>query len=208
MSIALKNALLGAAKVNILDEGKSFVTGKGEANGLNYVSKGFVIGGIAEFRKRSPYVLLKEGSWFGGTNVYQNTEHHFRFVAVEPAIVIHIPGEIVRKLAETHLEIFKLLYFATSEGARDTVDLLFVSYSLDMPQRLAFFLMEMLKAFHQVNGTVPMIPVSQNVLSLILGASRQRINHELHGLAEKGIITITRKRIFINNLSALASLIE
>jgi CRP-like cAMP-binding protein len=203
---AAKAALLDAAQLHTLDMDDYLVLGKGNMNGLFYVMRGIVIAGIPNLAKSTPFVLFKAGEWFGGTVIYNGADFQYRITSVEASRIVFIPGHAIRDAAENHRELFRLLYLVTSERARATLEMLFVSSGMTLTQKVAYFLLEVAKRFPRVAGATPMISMSQTMLAQMLGLSRLSLNRQLHLLAEKNIIAIERKKVFIVDVPLLESL--
>ena len=168
---------------------------------------GVIIGGINEFQKPAPLVVFKEGIWFGASILYREPDFQYQFATLDYAEILHIPGSKIKELAAIYPEIYKLLYFITSERAHETIDTLFASFAMSITQKVVYFLLKLSQRYLRVTGTRPMLSISQSKFAKILGLSRPKLNQELQSLERLGAISIARKRIYISDLPALESVL-
>lgn len=159
LSLALRNALVEAAKVRSFDVGEHFLMGKGTENGLCYLVRGLMEVRIHQSQKSSPFAIFKGGGWFGGTTFDEEPDFLYQISAIESAELLFVPDGFLRDLAERNTEIFKLLYRVTAHHANSAIDLLFASSSMPAPQKLAYFIWRLSLSFSKIPGAAPMIPM-------------------------------------------------
>jgi CRP/FNR family transcriptional regulator, cyclic AMP receptor protein len=200
---SIKNSLLSSAYLYSLESGEHLVLGKGEANGLFYLLQGLVIVGIPDLSKSSPFVILKAGDWIGGTVIFKDSDFLYKIASIEYSKIIFIPDTVIRDTANICPELFKLLYLVVVDHARESVGMLTASAGMKMPQKVAYFLLEVAKRFPQVAGAHSMISMSQAMLAQMLGLSRLTLNQQLRALEKKNLVAIERKAIHILNVGAL-----
>jgi CRP-like cAMP-binding protein len=203
---SIRNLLQTSATKRSFDIGEHFLMGQGAENGLCFLSHGVMVLGINSFEKSSPFAIFKRGDWFGGSTFIRDPDFLYRIAAIEPSTVCFFPDRMLREAAGRHLEIYKLLFLATTNHTNDAIDLLFASTGMTQGQKVAYFLLKIARSFPQVAGTAPVIPISQTALAQLLGLSRLTLNQQLHALVQIGIIEIRRRKVFIMNMKALEAL--
>jgi CRP-like cAMP-binding protein len=136
--------------------------------------------------KSSPWVLFKLGDWFGGSLI-DDTSFLFRARAscIEHAEIVSFSENLLKDLAETYNEIYKLLYMVNRTRANEITQMLFACTGLTLSQRVAFFLLAISKKFPHVAGAKLRISISQTTLAHALGLSRPKLNQQLHFLEQK-----------------------
>jgi CRP-like cAMP-binding protein len=152
--------------------------------------------------------VLGPGSSFGELAVIDGGPRVASASAREKTVLVYVPGSVVRDLMEHHPAVATTMLRALAVMVRrldhHAVDLV----HLDLPDRVAKYLLAMAQEQGSTPGSDGVLPVrvamSQTELARIVGGSRQNVNRAIVALESAGAIVRSGPRIVGVRLDLLA----
>lgn len=143
--------------------------------------------------------IAKPPQSFGELAVLDQGPRVATATARERSVLVAVPGAAVRTLFATHPSIAQALMTALSAMTRQVHDHSLDLVTIDLPGRVAKFLLgEASPTQAQINAaqSVPVnIALNQTELARLVGGSRQHVNRVIHALESQGAITRRGTRI-------------
>lgn len=148
--------------------------------------------------RESMMALMERGDLFGEMPLFDGLTRSAEARALEPSEVIAIPYEPVRKLYEEHPELLWRVVALLAQRLRTTDEALADSVFLDVTGRTAKRLLELAGDREEFA-----LPITQEELAGMVGASRERVNKAIASFIRLGWIEQSDRRYRISNREQL-----
>ncbi|MCX7620266.1 MAG: Crp/Fnr family transcriptional regulator [Acidimicrobiales bacterium] len=148
--------------------------------------------------RESMMALMERGDLFGEMPLFDGLNRSAEARALEPSEVIAIPYEPVRKLYEEHPELLWRVVALLAQRLRTTDEALADSVFLDVTGRTAKRLLELAGDREEFA-----LPITQEELAGMVGASRERVNKAIASFIRLGWIEQVDRRYRITNREQL-----
>jgi CRP/FNR family cyclic AMP-dependent transcriptional regulator len=148
--------------------------------------------------------LLGGGDLFG-VSALLGDPSQVRAQAVGPTIVLALPISSLRAILERNPETAEQLLRLIAARLHRTSAALEDALSADVPARVAGRLRE-LATHHGAPGPAGVrlrVPLTQDELARMVGASREAVNRSMGALAARGLVRSSGRRLFITDPDAL-----
>lgn len=172
------------------------VFGQGdEANALYVVSSGLVAMAKRSVDGReSVMALMEQGDLFGDMSLFDGEGRSADARVLEPTELVVVPYPPILELLEASPDLLWFVVGFLSKRLRTTDAVLADTVFLDVPGRTAKRLLEMAGDEDEF-----VMPVTQEELAGMVGASRERVNKALSAFSRLGWITQTERRYTITD---------
>jgi CRP/FNR family transcriptional regulator len=155
-----------------------------------------------EFGQEALVAIMRPGEFFGELALFDRTPRSASAVALEDTRAALLAGDDFLVFLERHPTAVRVVLEALARTIRRlsgrVEDLIF----LDVPSRVAKYLLDLT---HANEGDRPMeLSLTQDELAAFVGASRVSVNRVLGDLERRGIVSVHRRRITINDAARLA----
>ncbi|MCA0213320.1 MAG: Crp/Fnr family transcriptional regulator [Proteobacteria bacterium] len=215
LSPALRDALMGAARVRTLAAGQALFRRGDAPCGLYAVLEGAVrvsgTSGRSDDSREVLLTLLEPPHWFGEVSLFDGQPRTHDAVAEGATRLLHVPQPALARLLADAPARWRELGLLMSHKLRLAFVALEEAASLPVAQRLARRLVMMAEGYgvrrdaHQGMHRRS-LAVSQEQLSMMLAVSRQTINQNLKELEVMGVLRLNRGGLEITDLPALQRL--
>ena len=148
--------------------------------------------------RESVVALMEEGDLFGEMGLFDGMGRSAEARALEQSQVAEIPYEPVRKTYEAHPELLWRVVDMLARRLRSMDEALADSVFLDVTGRTAKRLLELAGDSDEFT-----LPITQEELSGMVGASRERVNKAISAFIRLGWLTQTDRRYTITNRKQL-----
>jgi CRP/FNR family cyclic AMP-dependent transcriptional regulator len=144
------------------------------------------------------------GDTFGELAVVTGVERTATVTALEPGETLVLRGSELRRLAREHPSVDEVLVRMLAEHVAFLSERLVEAYTVDAESRVARRLLELA---HVYGGSAPVvIPLIQEDLAALAGASRATVNRVLREAEARGLVEIGRGRTVLLDPDGLARL--
>jgi CRP/FNR family cyclic AMP-dependent transcriptional regulator len=192
-------AIADASAVRILNRGDVLFTEGDEPNELFVVVSGRVAMANRSIDGReSVLALMERGDLFGEMPLFDGLARSAEARALEPSEVIAIPYTPVRELYEGRPALLWKVVALLASRIRNTDEALADSVFLDVTGRTAKRLLELSGDADEFS-----LPVTQEELAGMVGASRERVNKAIASFIRLGWIEQSDRRYRITNREQL-----
>lgn len=148
--------------------------------------------------------LYKAGDFLGYTDLLENTAYTENAIALEESVICSVPKEqffnLIHDSAEVAGKFIKILSDNVIEKEERLIKLAYSS----VRKRVAESLLLLHKKYQEDSSDFT-ISISREDLSSIVGASKETVIRTLSDLKEEGLISISGRKITIEQLSKLQS---
>jgi CRP-like cAMP-binding protein len=191
-SIELFSELDDAVLQHLLEEAESLTLIRGdvifeegsEASDLYVVESGRVAIGNKSFDGRESMIaLMGPGSLFGEMSLFDGLGRSAEARALEASVVVAFPFEPLRQLWRDHPEMLWKVIALLTARLRSMDEALADSFFLDVTGRTAKHLLELAGDNDEFE-----LPITQEELAGLVGASRERVNKALSSFVRLGWI--------------------
>ncbi len=148
--------------------------------------------------RESMMALMERGDLFGEMPLFDGLTRSAEARALEPSEVIAIPYEPVRRLYQEHPELLWRVVALLAQRLRATDEALADSVFLDVTGRTAKRLLELAGDREEFA-----LPITQEELAGMVGASRERVNKAIASFIRLGWIEQSDRRYRITNREQL-----
>ncbi|MBQ4889747.1 hypothetical protein A9267_07310 [Shewanella sp. UCD-FRSSP16_17] len=145
--------------------------------------------------------------WVGAVAIEIYPKINLYTCELEPLKSLFFPKSELNELAKRNNEVYKLLYSIMRTNSPKIVQGMHLSF-YGIEERIAFFLLELVRSKKSTNIPRIEIKITQQQLSEIANVSRPRVNEVLNKLAQEGLIELVRGKLYINDYAALAQSLE
>jgi CRP-like cAMP-binding protein len=144
------------------------------------------------------------GETFGELAVVTGTERSATVTALEPGETLVLRGSELRRLAREHPSVGEVLVRVLAEHVGLLSERLVEAYTVDAETRVARRLLELGRVY---GGPPPVvIPLIQEELAALAGASRATVNRVLRDAERRGLVEVGRGRTVLLDPDGLARL--
>ena len=148
--------------------------------------------------RESVVALMEDGDLFGEMGLFDGLGRSAEARSLEPSKVAEIPYEPVREVYERHPELLWKVVDMLARRLRSMDEALADSVFLDVTGRTAKRLLELAGDSDEFT-----LPITQEELSGMVGASRERVNKAISAFIRLGWLTQTDRRYTITNRKQL-----
>jgi CRP-like cAMP-binding protein len=133
--------------------------------------------------RESMVALMQRGDFFGEMGLFDGLGRSAEARALEPSRVISIPYDVLRTVWDDRPELLWSVVRLLSQRIRSTDEALADSFFLDVTGRTAKHLLELAGELDEFE-----IPITQEELAGLVGASRERVNKAIASFLRLGWI--------------------
>lgn len=154
---------------------------------------------------------IRPGTWFGAAGAFEGATCSYDAYAKGPAVMLSVGVKDVREL----LADYPVFYAAVMQLHARHIRRLFTRIedlcSLRLRARLGKELLGLTKSFGVPADTGAEslrigLDLSQEELGRLVGATRQRVNHELKKMEREGVIHVAAEGLIVHDCEALAAI--
>jgi CRP/FNR family transcriptional regulator/CRP/FNR family cyclic AMP-dependent transcriptional regulator len=153
----------------------------------------------SEEGQESILIVFKEGDFFGEMALFDAKPRSADAVTVRATTLLALRREDFEQFVREHPEVAFPIFRWLTAKLRRTTDRLEDIIFLDLPSRVAKKLVQLARS-HGVRtgqGIRIDLPLSQQELAEMVGATRPRVNEQLRRLAREGLIDVDRQTITV-----------
>ena len=173
---------------------------------MNIVTQGMVrISITSEDGREKDISLLQPGECFGEMALLDGSNRSATATAIEPTQTFTLFRQDFMEFLQEHPQVVSETTSLLTRRLRNVNQMLGDMAFLDVPTRLAKQLLELAGTYAggaDQQGAVE-VPIGQDELARLVGASRETISRALNSYRRLGILTTSHRRIIITNLQAL-----
>lgn len=154
---------------------------------------------------RATINILAPGDFFGELALVTSAREPHRtatIVAISPGQTLAITAQAFKALRDAHPEVERLLVSALAQRVDQLSARLLEALYTGVHRRVHRRLLDLAEIFAE-DGTEVVIPLSQEDLATMAGASRPTVNQVLQRLVTRGLIALGRRQITIRDLAGL-----
>lgn len=155
---------------------------------------------------RATLNVLSRGGFFGELALLRDAAARRRsatIIALEPAETLAIAGTAFTELRTSHPAVEGLVVAALAQRVEELSTRLLEALYVGVDRRVYRRLIELAVIYRRPAGTDIVVPLSQEDLATMIGASRPTVNQVLQKLVSRGMISLGRRQITIEDLDAL-----
>lgn len=176
------------------------------ADSLHLIESGvFAVQVSAPAGDRATLNVLTAGRFFGELALVQVGHAPRRsatVLALAPSQTLTVTATAFTALREAHPSVEHLIVTALAHRVEELSSRLLEALYIGVDRRVYRRLVELAEVYSQSSADI-IIPLSQDDLATMAGASRPTVNQVLQKLVSRGIIAISRRQITIHDVSAL-----
>ena len=176
------------------------------ADRMHIVTQGMVrISITSEDGREKDISLLQPGECFGEMALLDGSNRSATATAIEPTQTFTLFRQDFMEFLQEHPQVVAETTSLLTRRLRSVNQMLGDMAFLDVPTRLAKQLLELAETYAggaDQQGAVE-VPIGQDELARLVGASRETISRALNSYRRLGILTTSHRRITITNLQAL-----
>jgi len=161
---------------------------------------------------------FQSGECFGEMALLDGSSRSATATAVEPTETLVLLRQDFLAFFREHIEVAVEITSMLARRLRNVNQMLGDMVFLDAPTRLAKRLLELARTYAKDSdkkgpkdledmGPI-VVPLSQDELGRLVGATRETVSRSLNSLRRQGILTASYRRIVITNLKALKRLVS
>ncbi|MDT4924826.1 MAG: family transcriptional regulator, cyclic receptor protein [Pseudonocardiales bacterium] len=177
-----------------------------QGDSLHLIESGiFAVQVSAPSGERATLNVLSPGEFFGEMALLQGAQPPRRtatVLALAPAQTLTVSGTAFTALRDSHPAVEHLLTAALAHRVEQLSGRLLEALYIGVDRRVYRRLLELAEIYGQPSSDIA-IPLSQEDLATMAGASRPTVNHVLQKLVSREMISLGRRQITIRDLSAL-----
>lgn len=148
--------------------------------------------------------IIGSGELFGEQCLLLEGPHRASAEVLRDAAIYSIPAEIFLKFCEGHPEMWILLAQMLARRQASLQNKIEALVLKDVEQRLISCLLDLAEICGRDHSSAEYsIPLSQEDVAKIIGATRETTSNKLNGLARKNLIHLGRRRVILTSLDAL-----
>lgn len=177
-----------------------------QGDSLHLIESGiFAVQVSAPTGERSTLNVLSPGGFFGEMALLRGAQPPRRtatVLALETAQTLVVEGTAFMALRNSHPSVERLVAAALAQRVDELSMRLVEALYTGVDRRVYRRLLELADIYGQRSSDI-VIPLSQDDLASMAGASRPTVNHVLQKLVSRGMISLGRRQIAIRDLAAL-----
>jgi CRP/FNR family cyclic AMP-dependent transcriptional regulator len=201
-----RDDVLAAARRRRFARGEAVFREGDPADGLHLIDRGICAVQVSALGgERLTLNVLTAGSFFGELALLHDEDTARRtatVLALVPTETLTISRASFRSLAAVHAPVGDLVATALAQRVEDLSRRLLEAQYDTVDRRVYRRLLE-LTALYSPTST---IPLSQDDLAAMVGASRPTVNQVLQKLVARGVITLGRRQLTVTDVAALHAL--
>lgn len=160
------------------------------------------ISGRSSGGRRSDFLGVSAGDWFGEGAVLKNELRRYEVIALRDTVLLCLPSKVFHALFAGNLGFNQHLVACMNLRLSQAMAMIEAGRTRSPEQRIALSLSRLFWSHsRQLNLT-------QDELANLAGMSRQTANRALNALQERGLISLALNRIKVLDDAALAGLLE
>ena len=160
------------------------------------------ISGRATAGRRSDFLGVAAGDWFGEGAVLKNELRRYEVVALRDTEVLCLPSATFHGLFESSIRFNQFLVSCMNLRLSQAMAMIEAGRTRSPEQRIALSLSRLFW------GRTRQLDLTQDELASLAGMSRQTANRVLNALQEQGVISLSMNRIKVLDDAALTQLLE
>ncbi len=211
LSSTLRSAILARARVRRLSDGEALGTRGTVAEEWCGVARGAVrISSTSLSGKQVTLTYAEPGTWFGDIALFDGLPRTHDADAHGPTTLLVIRKADFRELLAQHVELYDALLRLNCRRLRLMFDQIEDLNTRPLQARLAKQVLLLAKSYGIAQGEEIRIglPLAQEDLAQLLGASRQRVNQELKGFEREGAVRVEPTRLVVLSREKLLAIAE
>jgi len=167
------------------------------------VLRGLVkISGRVTAGRRSDFLGVAEGEWFGEGAVLKNELRRYQVVALRDTALLCLPSAVFHQLHATSLPFNQCVVTCLNLRLSQAMAMIEAGRTRSPEQRIALSLSRLFWS------RTRQLDLTQDELASLAGMSRQTANWVLNALQEQGVISLSMNRIKVLDDEALTRLLE
>ena len=206
MSADDQTRVLGAARRRQFRRGDVVFREGDPADGMHLIEAGvFAVEVSTAGGERAMLNVLAPGDFFGELALVAPAHQSPRtasILALAPGQTLAISASAFTALRDAHPEVERLLVSALAQRVDQLSGRLLEALYTGVDRRVYRRLLDLAEIFGGA-GSAVVIPLSQEDLATMAGASRPTVNQVLQRLMARGVITLGRRQIAIEDLAGL-----
>lgn len=205
---ALTESLAQQAGRRLLRHGEWLYAKGDAATGLIGVRRGMIRNvHVAADGRELLFSLFPAGSWFGEVSLFDDAPRPLHAIAEGETEVLVVPAAAFHAALEAHPEGYRLFTRVLCRKLRVALDQL-EDFQNPLRQRLARRLVDLAAVYGspEGEGVRLSLPLAQDELARMLGATRQSINKELRALTREGLLAVEAGRYRLLQPAALRAI--
>ena len=206
LSPALRFDILARASVRRFDDGAALSVRGQPPQDWCGVERGAVrVSSTTLAGRQITLTYVEPGTWFGDIALLDGLPRTHDATAHGATTVLAVHKSDFRDLMRRHVELMEALLQLNARRLRLMFDQLEDLYTLPLAARLAKQVLQLARGYGVEHGgeTVIGLPLAQEELAQLLGASRQRVNQELKAMERAGALRVEPPRLVICSLPTL-----
>lgn len=160
------------------------------------------ISGRSSAGRRSDFLGVGAGDWFGEGAVLKNELRRYDVVALRDTVLVCLPSSVFHDLFATNLVFNQHLVACMNLRLSQAMAMIEAGRTRNPEQRIALSLSRLFWS------RTRQLDLTQDELANLAGMSRQTANRALHALQERGLISLALNRIKVLDDTALAGVLE
>jgi CRP-like cAMP-binding protein len=210
LPVEARHEVLAAARRRRFARGEAVFREGDPADGLHLIDSGICAVQIsAPGGERLTLNVLTAGGFFGELALLHGETNGVRSAtvfALVPTETLAIAASAFRSLRAAHPAVDGLVVTALAQRVADlSVRLLEAQYE-SVDRRVHRRLLELAELYPRAAAGA-VIPLSQDDLAAMAGAARPTVNQVLQKLVSRGVISLGRRQLAVNDLAALRALV-
>lgn len=151
--------------------------------------------------------MIQAGGFFGELAVIDREPRSATLIALTPAIVIQVPGEVARRLFYGYPPVAEAMMQHLARAVRRMSELRALQAMPGAFQRVYALLAYVKEAGPQGMQVINDVPTHQEI-AIMVNTSRETVTRALAKLLRSGVVQKDRRRLFIRKPDVLARLVE
>ncbi|MBI2749863.1 MAG: Crp/Fnr family transcriptional regulator [Burkholderiales bacterium] len=160
------------------------------------------ISGRSKAGRRSDFLGVAAGDWFGEGAVLKNELRRYEVVALRDTVLLCLPSAVFHELAATSLGFNQYLVACMNLRLSQAMAMIEAERTRNPEQRIAVSLSRLFWS------RTRQLDLTQDELANLAGMSRQTANRALNALQERGLISLALNRIKVLDDAALTGLLD
>jgi CRP-like cAMP-binding protein len=160
------------------------------------------ISGRATAGRRSDFLGVAAGEWFGEGAVLKNELRRYQVVALRDTELLCLPSAVFHTLCTTSIGFNQFLVSCMNLRLSQAMAMIEAGRTRSPEQRIALSLSRLFWS------RTRQMDLTQDELASLAGMSRQTANRALNALQERGLISLAMNRIKVLDDAALMGLLE
>ena len=157
-----------------------------------------------ELGQEALVAFVRDGEFFGELAVFDRGPRSATATALEDTRAGLLAGDDFVAFLETHPVATRVVLEALAKTIRRLSDRVEDLIFLDVPSRVAKYLLDLARVNADAAGSEPELTLTQDELAAFIGASRVSVNRVLGDLERRDLISIRRRKIAIRDADGLA----